>query len=631
MQKFKEISLFLVLLLFVHSFSIAQTDPVFDVSKLPGHPRILLLKGEENNIKRTNSSDSIWNQVNNSIFTFCDILLDKAPVERILTGKRLLSVSRECLRRILYLSYAWRMTHDEKYLRRAESEMIAVSKFSDWNPSHFLDVSEMTMALAIGYDWLYEILPEKSKEAIRESIIKKGLEPSLDSSYNWWLQVSHNWNQVCNAGMTYGVLAIYENEPKLAKEIIDRSLETIKLPMSAYNPDGNYPEGYGYWGYGTTFNVLLISAIEKAFNTSFNFEDMDGFLNTAAYMVHMTGPSGECFNYSDNSAATELNPAMFWFAAKHKDPSLLCLESRLLKNQLKDYNKLLPVMLIWGADINLSETAKPESCAWFGHGETPVALMRSSWHDPNAIFIGIKGGTSYANHAHMDIGSFVMESDGIRWAMDFGSQGYHSLESKGVDLWNRKQNSQRWQVFRYNNYVHNTLTVDNELQRVDGFAPLTGFSSDKQFRHAIVNLSDVYKEQLSGINRGIAIEKQKFVVIQDELYTLKKETTVRWTMLTSADVKITGKGLAELTKNGKKLTLRIQSPNQVELKTWSTQSPNDYDAPNPGTFLIGFEEKLPANSRQLFTIFLIPEGVTVEDDYNIPALQKWPQSEKHDN
>ena len=53
------------------------------------------------------------------------------------------------------LSYGYRMTKDPAILKRAELELLAISKFSDWNPSHFLDVAEMTMAAAIGYDWLY--------------------------------------------------------------------------------------------------------------------------------------------------------------------------------------------------------------------------------------------------------------------------------------------------------------------------------------------------------------------------------------------------------------------------------------------------------------------------------------------
>ena len=42
--------------------------------------------------------------------------------------------------------------------------MLDMSKFEDWNPSHFLDVAEMTAGLAIGYDWLYDELPASSKK-----------------------------------------------------------------------------------------------------------------------------------------------------------------------------------------------------------------------------------------------------------------------------------------------------------------------------------------------------------------------------------------------------------------------------------------------------------------------------------
>jgi len=73
---------------------------------------------------------------------------------------------------------------------------------------------------------------------------------------------------------------------------------------------------------------------------------------------------------------------------------------------------------------------------WVGMVRTQFSLMRTSWSDPNAIYVAMKGGSPNVNHAHMDSGSFIMEADGVRWAMDFGSQDYNSLESKGVDLWN---------------------------------------------------------------------------------------------------------------------------------------------------------------------------------------------------
>ena len=143
------------------------------------------------------------------------------------------------------------------------------------------------------------IYRQDSKTIIKEAIIKKGIEPSLDEKNNSWLRATHNWNQVCNAGMTYGAMAIYEDNPELAKQIINRAIEAIVLPMKDYGPDGAYPEGYGYWGYGTSFNVMFISAVEKLFGKDFGLSQQPGFLKTAGYLENMTGPSGNPFNYSD--------------------------------------------------------------------------------------------------------------------------------------------------------------------------------------------------------------------------------------------------------------------------------------------------------------------------------------------
>lgn len=185
------------------------------------------------------------------------------PVELIKIGRRLLDKSREALRRLFLLSYAARLTGDARYARRAESEMLAIADFSDWNPSHFLDVAEMTMGMAIGYDWLYDKLPDGSRARIRNAIVSKGLEPSRDSTVNGWLRVSNNWNQVCNVGITFGALAVYESDPTGSRFLIDRAIASVVLPMEDYAPDGAYPEDYGYWDYGTSFNVMLLGALER--------------------------------------------------------------------------------------------------------------------------------------------------------------------------------------------------------------------------------------------------------------------------------------------------------------------------------------------------------------------------------
>lgn len=112
--------------------------------------------------------------------------------QRIVIGRRLLDVSRETLRRVLLLGYAYRMTGDSRYAQRAEQELLTVSAFSDWNPSHYLDVAEMTTAVAVGYDWLFDRMSDTTKESLRQAIINKGLKPSYDTQYNGWLQKENN-------------------------------------------------------------------------------------------------------------------------------------------------------------------------------------------------------------------------------------------------------------------------------------------------------------------------------------------------------------------------------------------------------------------------------------------------------
>lgn len=606
----------------------AQDKPVGATTKLPAHPRILLLKGEETPLKQAIAADKTWASVQQVILTECDDLLMVAPVERIQVGRRLLDKSREALRRLFFLSYAWRMTGQEKYAQRAEKELLAVSAFSDWNPSHFLDVAEMTMAVAIGYDWLHDKLSEQSRATIKEAILKKGIEPSLDPKYNSWLKATHNWNQVCNAGMTYGALAIYEDQPELARTIINRAIESIVLSMGDYAPDGAYPEGYGYWGYGTSFNVLFISAIEKALGSDFGLSQQPGFLKTAGYLANMTGPTGKSFNYSDAGNGGSLQPAMFWFANKTKDPSLLWVErGRLLNGEaaknVKD--RILPAIMLWGAGTGVSAIQKPASTAWVGGGKSPVALMRTSWTDPDAIYVGLKGGSPSVNHAHMDVGSFIMEADGVRWAMDFGMQDYNSLESKGVKLWGKEQDSQRWQVYRYSNLAHNTLTVNNGLQLVSGNGPITSSSATPQFLNATTDLTELYKGALAKANRGVAIVNQSYVVVRDELDVSSSPAAVRWNLLTPASVTIVGKNRAELTKDGKKLIVQVQEPAEVTLKTWSTEPPHDYDAPNPGTTLVGFEVMMPANAKGTLTVLLIPEKAITKATQPVQPLARWPK------
>ncbi|MBX2816162.1 MAG: heparinase II/III-family protein [Saprospiraceae bacterium] len=591
---------------------------------MPDHPRILLAANEEAKIHELLNRDPTFEKLHRAILKESNRILGKNPPERIMIGRRLLSTSREYLRRIFYLSYAYRMTADARFLTHAEAHLLKASSFSDWNPSHFLDVAEMTMGVAIGYDWLYASLRSETRDKVQQAILSKGLEPSYDSNNNRFLRATHNWNQVCNAGMVFGALAL-ESEYHLTRtSIIERAMQSLPLAMNEYAPDGAYPEGYGYWGYGTTTNVMMLSALEKAGYSISTLTDSPGFLKTPEYLLHMLAPSMTSFNWGDNRERGRLHPAMFWFAAQRQDPSLLWSEQAFLATD--DYgqftgDRLLPALLLWSKDLPSIEPSAPVELTWVGQGKAPVALMRTSWSDPSAIYVGFKAGSPSVNHGHMDIGSFVLESDGIRWVSDLGVQNYESLESKGISVFGKGQDAERWTIFRMNNFSHSTLIVNESHQLVAGQAKIDRFSESPSFTYAVSDLTEVYEGQLKDAVRGIGIVDQSHVVLRDEIKTLNQETTVRWNLVTSATPEIADKKII-LRKDGKQLSLHFFGPDQMVLKSWSTAPTNDYDALNPGTIMVGFEVELPANSSEAFEVLLVPgEGIDAPSPLHLPLLE----------
>ncbi|MBN1805370.1 MAG: heparinase II/III family protein [Sedimentisphaerales bacterium] len=609
--------------------SVFRDIPMEEVQKafnrpIPPHPRLFITDKQLTEIQTKIKSQPLMQVFYQAMLAKADDILEQPTVIRVKTGRRLLSVSRRCLDRVTHLSAAYRFTGKEVYLKRAEEEMLAAAEFSDWNPGHFLDVAEMTAALAIGYDWLYDSLPETTRQTIRQAILEKGLQPSLEKRMGW-VRGHNNWNQVCNGGMTLGALAIMEEKPELAKKLVHRAINGVQVVMKHYNPDGAYPEGPGYWMYGTSYNVIFLAALESALGTDFNLSKASGFACTAAYYQHVTGPTGLYFNYPDSGLRGGFSPTVFWFAQKYNQPSLAWHQYQLWED-FSAHNpsslvqsRFSPLVLLW---CN-GKQAIPKELNWMGQGSNPAAMFRSSWTDPKAVYLAIKGGSPGVSHGHMDVGSFVLDAEGVRWAADLGPESYHKIESRGMDLWSRSQDAERWRIFRYNNLSHNTLVVNGQHQRVEGNAPIIRYCDEKSFPHVVFDMSDVYKGQLAKALRGAALLPTKEVLIQDEIKATNQPATVRWAMVTGAQVFIENDKSALLKQEGKTMHFNVFSDQEVQLRTYSTEPKADYDEPNPGTCMIGFELFLLPGQAARLAVLMSPSSVKTKPSIYLKPVLEW--------
>lgn len=222
----------------------------------------------------------------------------------------------------------------------------------------------------------------------------------------------------------------------------------------------------------------------------------------------------------------------------------------------------------------------------------------------------------------MDIGSFVMEAENVRWATDLGSQNYESLESLGMKIFGKAQDAERWTVFRMGTYSHNVLIIVDQQQRVDGYAKIDKYSDEEDLMFSISDIFTVYSGQLKKVTRGVGIKDGKYTIIRDEIETLDKSTRVRWNMVTLSHVEL-GNKEATLTDDGKTLYLKVLGPDNIEMKTWSTAPTNNYDAENPGTIMVGFECKLPANTKETFEVLLVPGKAKESADFLNVKLEEW--------
>jgi hypothetical protein len=579
-------------------------DPI--TSKLhKSHPRLTLtdegLERLKKLIKENKQLKSLVEANNKKAIE----LIDKPTVKY--TKSRLLGQSRACMNKIYCLGLAYRLTKDKKFAERAKKEMFAGASFPKWDRDSFLDAAEMSHALAIGYDWFYHYLGKKDRQKIKEAIIEKGLKKGMESyrTKNWWTHCNHNWNLVCNGGFGIAALAIADENPEISTEVLSYIFKFVPVALECYNPDGGWGEGPGYWNYATHYICYFLSALETALKEDIDFSQYSGFTETGMFRIYFRGPGGRTFNFADVSGKGYASPsaALFFLARRFDKPLYACYQrGRISKKSFH------PLDIIWFSTEGEKPALKELPLdAYFRDVE--VAFFRSSWEDKNAVYVGFKGGDNNTNHCHLDLGTFVLDADGVRWATDLGSDNYGL-----VGYFDVGDEGKRWNYYRLSNQGHNTLIINGENQEVEtGNTKITKFKSSKDKVFAVCDLTSAYRKNAESVSRGVALLDRSRVVVQDEIELKKPSADILWGVITEADVKLKN-NKATLTKDKKVMAVEILSPANAKFEVISTkQSPPQ--AVNKDTRKLAIRLKPGKKSVRIVTVFT-------------PVGSNWPKKPK---
>ena len=581
---------------------------------LPPHPRVLATAADFARLRESLRTSPRARAGFGKIRFEADAMMDFPKPVFQKEGRRMLSVSQRTLHRVLAWAMVYRLSDERKYARRAIEEMLAVAAFPNWNPAHFLDVAEMDLAVAIGYDWLQEEMSPAEKATLAEALHYKGLcDGSGQLHGGWWASCGSNWGQVCHAGMLAAAAALAEDVPEVARQVVKRAVENLPKPMKAFSPEGGFPEGPGfYWGYAMIYNGIAIDLLKSLCGTDYGLSALPGFAVQADYMDAMTGPSGYKFNYADAGidpdqqklARRAADPAVWWLAHFFARPdTLVRFELPLFDAWAADrtppeaearrsFARHTPLMLLWLEEPPASTEPTAALNRVLG-GEVPVVVQRSSW-DPRAWYVGLKAGSPQGPHGHMDAGSFVLDAKGVRWAIDLGSEDYNKQESKGQDFWSGAQNSPRWEVFRLGAASHNLPILNGQKPLAVGRATVSAFRSAAP-SVATVDLSSCYDPSVATrvVRSGEMLDGG--YRLTDEV-TARRVRTYRWQMLTPASVgKMEGNVLV-LEQGGERLTLTAPAGAKWQAKDVS-EPLTPHESPNPGVTQVFFEMRLPKDGK----------------------------------
>lgn len=506
------------------------------------HPRLILPDNELSRILALTRDHPLARKLRENLERDADKIQAAPPLDFKYVGRRVLD-------RILTLALLYRLDHRPQYLQRALKELRASALFPNWNPQHFLDVADMTYGFAIAYDWFYGSLEAAEKDWIAAALTEKGLDAGL-AAYKepvGWVTANHDWNLVCNSGLGIGALALADREPEKARRVLTSALESLPRALASYAPDGGWPEGPGYWNYSTRYLVSFLASLTSALDNDFQLADAHGFERTGRFRVYSTGPTNKTFNFADGVEDAGLAPEMFWLARRFDQPVFAWHEQVEAERGLRTD----PLDLVW-----FYKDSRPASGADWPPDTlftgVQIALMRGSWDDPNTIFLGVKGGDNKMFHSHLDLGSFVLDAGGVRWAYDPGPEDFNVPAYFG---------NKRYTYFKTSTESHSTVLVDGENQDRKGEARITRHEFGPDLSWVQVDLSRAYPGKVRQFQRRMGIAQKQAVLIED---TLKADQPVDalWGMMTQADITVSGQ-TAQLRKNDWVMSCEIHSPHHA--------------------------------------------------------------------
>ena len=479
------------------------------------------------------------------------------------------------------LGMAYQLTGDKKYSEKLyEASVVAgnLSGITDGTMSN-LTVSYLVEGLSLCYDWCYEAYTDAQRSTIADIAVNKCLMFAMDEYYNkergshTWSTTYTNHNSIPNANFITASVAFADYAPVVCETVLSYASERLKNYLAGLAPDG------GWWE-GEMYTNLVFAHIAKASATlMLNFgedniiADTPFVERTADFHIAVKGPQGT-YNFAElQNPSKYCMPEMLWLANAYNRKDV---RSWALDNINFASAKNCALGLLWAHD--LSDVEEHTFTNAYIRGIEHITL--GNGYDADSSWLSVLGGVNMGSHKHLDLGSFIYDYNGVRWATELGLNNYY----KGYHCETSKEKI----YYRSRSEGHNTLVINpssedggQRMNDKNGISKgeIISYSLRSDRPYAVYDLSTAYSDKANSVKRGFRlldgnigfIVRDEFETTSDASETFPDE--VYWFMHTDAQIEISQDSKkAVLTQDGKSVEVTVMEDN-LEITAVNSMTP----------------------------------------------------------
>ncbi len=367
---------------------------------------------------------------------------------------------QELIYAIRHLSIGGHVTKDQAMLDRAKAWLLETAS---WKPSGTTSRAytdewafRVNLALAWGYDWLYDQMDDAEREKVRVALLERTRETADHIISNAQIHMfpfdSHAVRAV-SAVLVPASIALLDDAPE-AREWLDYSIEFLSTLYSPWgDTQGGWAEGPHYWMTGMAYLIDAANLL-KSF-TGYDLYQRPFFQHTGDFPLYTKAPDTRRATFGDDSTMGDLpclkigsnlqqyagvtgNGAYAWYneEIKRNDPGT---EMAFYNYGWWDLNFDEMVFLHDYGPVEAVPPADIDTMRWF-KGIGWVALQHRM-DDPNEHIQFVMKSSPYGSisHSHGDQNAFCLAGFGEDLAIQSGY--YVAFNSTMHQNWRRQTRS----------------------------------------------------------------------------------------------------------------------------------------------------------------------------------------------